>query len=172
MQTFAAPAELKQIKRIRYLPETDTLFLAGTTDEHKNQHWKPSGPVIARYDDWLKGERKVRWKIIAPYAAGSSGHTSCEPMGFDVAGDFIFVPYTGASKPHGVKHGRVEIFRTNDGSSVGHIEPSDEVGEIGLQDIRECLVAHRRANGEFVVFLEDDYKSKIVTYRIEPGVLK
>lgn len=172
MRTFPSPAEFKHVKRIRYLPEFDALFLAGMTDQHKNQHWKPGGPVLARYDGWLKGDRKLRWKTVVPYADGSQGHSSCEPMGFDVAGDFIFVPYTGASKPHGVKQGRVEIFRTGDGSSVGHVEPSEDVGEIGLQDIRECLVAHRRADGEFVVLLEDDYKSKIVAYRIKPGVLK
>jgi hypothetical protein len=172
MQTFRAPAEFKQVKRIRYLPETDTLFLAGTTGEHQNQHWKPGGPVLARYDGWLKGDRKLRWRMVAPYAAGSQGHSSCEPMGFDVAGGFVFVPYTGASKPDNVKPGRVEIFRADDGTSVGHLEPSDYVGEIGLQDIRECLTAHRRAGGEFVVLLEDDYKSKIVTYRLKPGQLK
>jgi hypothetical protein len=172
MQTFAAPPEFKQLKRVRYVPETDTLFLAGTTAEHKNQHWKPSGPVLARYDGWLKGDHKLRWKIVAPYAAGSQGHSSCEPMGFDVAGDFVFVPYTGASKPDQVKHGRVEIFRATDGTSAGHLEPGEDVGEIGLQDIRECLSAHRRADGEYLVLLEDDYKSKIVAYRIRPGALK
>jgi hypothetical protein len=172
MQTFPHPAEFKQVKRVRYVPETDTVFLAGTTDAHPNQHWKPGGPVLARYDGWLKGGRKLRWTAVAPYASGSNGHSSCEPMGFDVAGDFIFVPYTGASKPDGVKHGRVEVFRAADGSSVGHFEPSEEVGEIGLQDIRECLVAHRRAEGEFIIFLEDDYKSKVILYRLSPGSLK
>ena len=127
--------------------------------------------MLARYDGWLQGGRQARWTKILPYASGSSGHSSCEPMGFDVAGDFVFVPYTGASKPDRVKHGRVEVFRAGDGAGVGHIEPGDEVGEIGLQDIRECLVAHRRADGEFVVFLEDDYKSKVVMYRIKPGDL-
>lgn len=172
MRTFSTPAEFKQVKRIRYVPETDTLFLAGTTEEHRNQHWKPSGPVIACYDHWLKGDRKLRWQMVAPYAGGSQGHDSCEPMGFDVAGEFVFLPYTGASKVNNVKHGRVEIFRARDGTSVGHVEPSDDVGEIGLQDIRECLTAYRRANGEFLVMLEDDYKSKIVTYRFKPGQLK
>jgi hypothetical protein len=88
-------------------------------------------------------------------------------MGFDVAGDFIFVPYTGASKKDGVKTGRVEIFRTKDGSAAGHMEPGEDVGEVGLQDIRETLTAHRRADGEYVVLLEDDYKSKIVMYRLK-----
>lgn len=171
MEAFPHPSVLKQVKRIRYLPSTDTLFLAGTTAEHKNQHWKPGGPVLVRYDGWLKGERKLRWQVTVPYAAGSQGHSSCEPMGFDIAGEFLFVPYTGASKPDQVKHGRVEIFRASDGANVGHIEPSADVGEIGLQDIRECLTAHQRANGEFIVFLEDDYKSKVLMYRLEAASL-
>ena len=66
-----------------------------------------------------------------------------------------------------MKHGRVEIFRAADGSSIGHLEPSDDVGEIGLQDIRECLTAHHRADGEFVVFLEDDYKVESVNVSVE-----
>jgi hypothetical protein len=67
-----------------------------------------------------------------------------------------------------VKTGRVEVFRTRDGSAVGHFEPGDEVGEVGLQDIRETLTAHRRADGEYIVFIEDDYKSKVVMYRWKP----
>jgi hypothetical protein len=169
MKKFSHPLEFKQVKRLRYLPDGDVLLLAGTTPEHNNQHWKPSGPVFARYDGWLAGERKLRWRFVAPYTTGSQGHSSCEPMGFDVAGDFVFVPYTGASKADGVKHGRVELFHLSDGASVGHLEPSQDVGEIGLQDIRECLVAHRRADGEIIVFLEDDYRSKVVMYRLKPG---
>ncbi len=168
LKVFRHPVEFKHVKRLRYDPVTDTMFLGGTTDEHRNQHWKPMGPVIARYDGWLHGRRALRWKIVTPYAAGSSGHTSCEPMGFDVAGDYLFVPYTGASKADGVKTGRVEIFSTSDGASVGHLEPNEAVGEIGLQDIRECLRAHRRANGEYLVFLEDDYKAKVLMFRWKP----
>lgn len=167
MQSFAQPDDFREVKRLRYDAASDTLYLGGTTAQDKNQHWKPMGPVLARYDGWLRGARKLRWRVILPYAHGSSGHESCEPMGFDVAGDFIFAPYTGASKKDGVKTGRVEIFRASDGSAVGHVEPGEEVGEVGLQDIRETLTAHRRADGEYVVLLEDDYKSKVVMFRLK-----
>ena len=167
MQTFPQPEGFREVKRLRYDAASDTLYLGGTTAEDKNQHWKPMGPVLARYDGWLRGARTLRWRITLPYARGSSAHESCEPMGFDVAGDFIFAPYTGASKKDGVKTGRVEIFRTGDGSAAGHVEPGEEVGEVGLQDIRETLTAHRRADGEYVVLLEDDYKSKVVMYRLK-----
>jgi hypothetical protein len=163
------PKELKQLKRLRYLPQEDVMYLGGTTAEHANQHWKPMGPVICRYDDWSRPQRKLRWQIVAPYEKGSSGHSSCEPMGFDVADEYLFVPYTGASKSLGYRTGHIEVFRGSDGRSVGFMEPPAEVGEIGLQDIRECLRAHRRADGEYLIFLEEDWKAKILLYRWKPG---
>jgi hypothetical protein len=180
MDTFPHPAEFNQVKRIRYYPESDTLYLGGcaTVDgrEHKNQHWKPMGPVLCRYDNFLKNQKAggesppvLRWKVVLPYVVGSSGHESCEPMGFDVAGDYIFVPYTGASRQSGFKTGHVEVLRTSDASPVGWMEPDPKtVGEVGLQDIRECLSAHRLKSGEYVIFLEDDYKAKVVMYRWKP----
>jgi hypothetical protein len=168
MQTFPHPEGFREVKRVRYDAASDTLYLGGTTAEDKNQHWKPMGPILARYDGWLHGAKKLRWRVTLPYARGSAGHESCEPMGFDVAGDFIFVPIVGASKKEGVKTGRVEVFRASDGAAVGHFEPGDEVGEVGLQDIRESLTAHRRADGEYIVLIEDDYKSKVVMYRWKP----
>lgn len=174
--TFPHAKEFTHVKRIRYDVETDTLYLGGCAVvdgiEHKNQHWKPMGPVVCRYDNFLKGENpgntdgKLVWKIVLPYMAGSRGHESCEPMGFDIAGEYMFVPYTGASKADGIKTGHIEVYRLKDGSSIGWMEPDRKtVGEIGLQDIRECLSAHQRKNGEYVIFLEDDYKAKVVMFR-------
>ncbi len=168
MKTYPHPAELRQVKRLRYDPDHDVMYLGGTTDQHRNQHWKPMGPVICRYDHWSRPDRKLRWKIVAPYAKGSQGHSSCEPMGFDVAGEYVFVPYTGASKAIGFSTGHIEVFKAADGASVGHMEPPAAVGEIGLQDIRECLRAHQRLDGEYLVFLEEDWKSKILVYQWRP----
>ncbi len=144
MRSFPHPQEFAQVKRLRYDVQSDVLYVGGTTTEHKNQHWKPMGPVMARYDGWLRGNKTLRWKIVAPYAKGSSGHESCEPMGFDVAGDHVFVPYTGASKEMKFSTGHIEIFRADNGASVGSMEPPSDIGEIGLQDIRECLTARRK----------------------------
>jgi hypothetical protein len=168
MRVYAKPAELLRVKRLRYLPNEDVMYLGGTTSEHGNQHWKPMGPVLCRYDRWNREDRELRWKIVAPYQRGSTGHESCEPMGFDVAGDYLFVPYTGASKSLGFRSGHIEVFRAEDGRSTGFMEPPAEVGEIGLQDIRECLRAHHRASGEYLLFLEEDWKAKILMYRWKP----
>ncbi|MBW3623094.1 MAG: DUF4038 domain-containing protein, partial [Armatimonadetes bacterium] len=170
MKSFPHPSSFRQVKRIRYDPKADVLYLGGTTTEHANQHWKPMGPVIARYDGFLRSkEPKPTWQIVAPYEKGSSGHSSCEPMGFDAAGEYLFVPYTGASKDLGFSTGHIEVFRASDGSRVGAMEPTPEIGEIGLQDIRECLSARLRPNGEYLVFLEEDWKAKILMYRWNPN---
>jgi hypothetical protein len=166
-KVFPHPAEFKEVKRIRYSSSSDVLYIGGTTQEHKNQHWKPMGPVIARYDGVMKGEPKLKWKTVLPYVEGSKGHSSCEPMSFDLASDLLFVPYTGASKADNIKTGRVEILKASDGTAVGHVEPSQAVGEIGLQDIRESLRAIKRKANDYLVFLEDDYKSKILVYLVK-----
>lgn len=168
MRVGPRPAEFESVRRLRYDAGTDTLFLGGTTNEHKNQHWKPMGPVLARYDDWLRGSPTLKWRMVAPYEVGSQGHFSCEPMGFDVAGQYLFVPYTGASKAMGYSTGHIEVFRASDGASVGHMEPSADIGEIGLQDIPETLRAHRRADGEYLIFLEEDAKAKVLMFRWRP----
>ncbi len=161
---FPKPSGFDRIKRLRYDPASDTMYLGGTTREHANQHWKPMGPVITRFDRWTSPDPKPRWTIVAPYAKGSHGHESCEPMGFDIAGDYLFVPYTGASKELRFATGHIEVFRLTDGANIGFMEPSSEVGEIGLQDIRECLRAHRNKDGSYLVFLEEDAKSKVLMY--------
>ncbi len=168
MRVFPHLDSFTEIKRLRYDATHDVMYLGGTNAEHKNQHWKPMGPIMARYDNWLRGNTTARWQIVAPYAKGSQGHESCEPMGFDVAGDYLFVPYTGANKEIGFSTGHIEIFQSADGQSIGAMEPSAEIGEIGLQDIRECLSAYRAKNGDYRVLLEDDYKTKIVLYRFQP----
>ena len=165
VKTFPNPPEFDRVKRLRYDPAKDVMYLGGAKGEHVNQHWKPMGPVVCRFDGRSKGVVRPTWRIVAPYAKGSKGHESCEPIGFDVAGDYEFLPYTGASKSIGFKTGRIEVFRADDGRRIGFFEPSDDVGEIGLQDIRECLRAHRRADGEYPIFLEEDFKAKILAYR-------
>lgn len=167
-RTWPKPAEFAQLRRLRYDSATDTMILGGTTTEHKNQHWKPMGPVMVRYDKWSSAAPSRRWTLVAPYDNGAQGHFSCEPMGFDVAGDYLFVPYTGESKEMGYAYGHVEVFRLDDASPVGHMEPTPEIGQVGLQDLRETMSATRRPDGEYVIFLEDDYKSKTVMYRWKP----
>jgi len=42
------------------------------------------------------------------------------------------------------------------------------IRDIGRQDIRECLRAHRRDKGEYLVFWGGDYQAEILMYRWRP----
>jgi hypothetical protein len=52
-------------------------------------------------------------------------------VGSDAGGN-IYVAHRGST-------GGGKVFRLDDGSSVGHMEPSKDIGEVGLQDIRPAV---------------------------------
>jgi hypothetical protein len=162
------PAEFDEVRRLHYLPAEDVMLLGGNRGEYRNQHWKPMGPVLSCYDRWSDEKRRLRWGVVLPYAKGSQGHESAEPISFDVAGDYVFVAYTRGLKADGVKYAYVKVFTLADGTPVGNLVAERELGEIGLLDIVESVRAARRADGEYVVFLEDDAKAKIVMFRWRP----
>ena len=167
-QTFPKPPELDEIRRLRYLPERNILLLGGNRGGDHNQHWKPMGPVLCLYDHWSGGKPVLRKSIILPYEKGSSGHESAEPISFDVAGDYIFVAYTRGLKGDGIQNAFVKVLRLSDLSIVGNLSAESQVGETGLLDLVESAAAVRRANGEYLVFLEDDMKSKSIMFRWKP----
>jgi hypothetical protein len=49
---------------------------------------------------------------------------------------------------------------------------SSEIGRIGWVDIPYGYHARKRANGEYLIFVEDDWKSKVLMYRWDPEVKK
>ena len=51
---------------------------------------------------------------------------------------------------------------------VGNLVPEHELGEVGLLDLVESVRANQRRDGEYVVFLEDDAKAKVVMFRWKP----
>jgi len=116
---------------------------------------------------------------LALAAAGPLDHVTCSWLGNSFAGtgvnkwvqqdiEDLFVPYTGDSKDLGFATGHVEVFRVDTGARIGWMEPGPDIGRIGLQDIRECLSVHQRSSGEYVIFLEEDWKAKVLMFRWRP----
>ena len=84
-----------------------------------------------------------------------------------MAGDYVFVAYTRGLKADGVKYAYVKGLALADGTDMGNLVAEKELGEIGLLDIvHRCVPL--ASNGEYVVFLEDDAKAKIVMFRWRP----
>ena len=168
-RTFPAPPEFTEVRRAHYHPETDQLVLAGNNAKHHNQHWKPMGPVLGVYDSFLTGQPKLRWSITLPYEAGSAGHESREPISFDVAGDYIFVAYTRGMKIDNTTNAYIKVYQVSDGAFVGNMASEKAFGEAGLLDLVESVRAAKRVNGQYVVFLEDDQKAKVITFLWNPA---
>ena len=77
------------------------------------------------------------------------------------AGDYVF---TGGWK----ERGRVFVNRMSDGAPVGVFDPGPTVGGVdktGWVDILTGITAMRRADGEYLVFIEEDYRAKAIVYR-------
>jgi len=147
-------------RRLIYDAETDVMYLAGETKEHTNKklHWGAIGTEVIRYDDWSKPMRRVRWRIALP----------TEPKNADfffnsltVAGQRLFCIVRFKST--------IYTYDTETGQPVGLITPGPEVGGAsGWCDMANGIQAFRRQNGEILLFAEDDYRERIILYRIPP----
>jgi hypothetical protein len=164
---FPTPAPFTELRRIVYDRAADALYLAGSTAEAKAEHWKPMGPNLARFDQW-HGERHE----VLPHEKGKGGHESYEPFDFAVEGDYVFVVYAGQLPSRQLPPGTVMVLDKRDRRYVGHMQPdgirNGAVPMDALQDMVHSLNVFRRANGEYLVFIEDDGYTKNVMYRWRP----
>jgi hypothetical protein len=81
------------------------------------------------------------------------------------AGDYVF---TAGWK----ERGRVFINRLADGASVGVLDPGPTLGGVektGWIDILTGITAHKRADGQYLIFIEEDYRGKSILYRWQPN---
>ena len=168
-RTYVRPDDMDEARRLRYVPDQDLLLLGGNQGDDHNQHWKPMGPVLCLYSDWSHSKPVLRKRIVLPCDKGASGHESAEPISFDVAGEYVFVAYTRGIAGTGIKNAFVRVLRLRDLSFVGNLVAEGDLGETGLLDLVESVRAVRRSNGEYLVFLEDDYKSKMIVFRWQPA---
>ena len=119
-------------------------------------------PPPGRYQtSWLgnsfsgAGNRKT-----VSFVSGAGEEAECVAA----AGDYVF---TGGWKGRG----RVWLNRLSDGAAVGMFDPGPIVGGVentGWIDILTGISAFKRSTGEYLVFVEEDYKGKVLLYRWKP----
>jgi hypothetical protein len=151
------PAPFKSLTRIKYFPERDTMYLGGYTVDrpHTGDEWGIVGTEIVRYDNWTKN-KTPRWRINLPYDPKANPMLIIKAM--DVAGDRVFAVDS--------RKAEVYVYDTGTGAFVTKLTPGTEVaGESGWVDIPYGLRAFQRSNGEYLVFVEEDAKAKVIVYR-------
>ena len=63
------------------------------------------------------------------------------------------------------------LGRLCDGAEAGVFDSGETVGgnqNTGWMDVMTGITAHRRQDGEHLVFVEEDYKAKVLLYRWKP----
>ena len=143
------PEGVGKIARLCYLDDSDTLIVAqeGENMRHINR--------VFVCKDYLAGNRKA-----VSFVPGAGDQAGCVAA----AGDYVF---TGGWK----ERGRIWINRLSDGKAIGMFEPGPVVGGVkntGWIDIFTGITAHRRHDGEYLIFVEEDYKAKVLVYRWRP----
>lgn len=143
------PLGVKKVARVVYLDDSDTLVVA---DEGRDM--RHIGRVfICR--GYLAGNRQT-----VSFESAAGREAACVAA----AGDYVF---TGGWK----ERGRIFVNRLSDGAAVGTLDPGPTVGGVentGWIDILTGISAHRRADGEYLIFVEEDYKAKVLLYRWKP----
>ena len=133
----------------------DTLVVA---EEGRDEAGKPSMRHIGRVlvcKGYQAGNRET-----VSFVPGAGREAGCVAA----AGDYAF---TGGWK----ERGRVWVNRLSDGAEVGVFDPGPTVGGVGNTgwiDLLAGIGAFRRSTGEYLVFVEENYKAKSLIYRWQP----
>ena len=143
------PEGVGTVARVCYLDDTDTLVVA---DEGEDMRHIKRVFICKGY---LAGNRKT-----VSFEPPAGAEAACVAA----AGDYVF---TGGWKARG----RVGVNRLSDGAELGLFDPGPSVGGVestGWIDLLTGITAFRRTNGEYLVFVEEDYRGKVLLYRWTP----
>jgi hypothetical protein len=160
LRRYDIAAPFDRIKRTQYDAATDTMFIGGYTPQrpYDNYFWKGVGSVLARYDRWSGGKPVLRYTIDLPWSLPPHA-ASIQSM--IVEGDYIFAVED--------LDARVHVYSRANGAELGIMTPGPEVGsQSGWVDLPHGITAHRRADGEYLVFVEEDLHGKQIMYRWRP----
>jgi hypothetical protein len=160
MQKQKNPSIFTDLRRIEYFPATDTMYLSGFTADHpaSGDDTRVVGSEIIRFDKWSQGNSTPRWRIVVPY--DKTGKREVSTAAMSVAGDYVFAVT--------VKTAEVYVYNATTGAQVQKLKPGPEVAsESGWIDIPHGIRAFRRSNDEYLVFVEEDWKAKVIMYRFK-----
>jgi len=143
------PKGVNKVARVCYLDDTDTLVVAeeGSDMRHISRVFVCKG--------YLAGNRET-----VSFVPGAGKEAAC----VTAAGDYAF---TGGWKTRG----QIWVNRLRDGAEVGRFDPGPTVGGVentGWIDLLTGITAFQRSNGEYLVFVEENYKAKSLIYRWKP----
>jgi len=149
------PKGMKSVARVWYDSDSDVLVAA---EEGVNEEGQADMRHIGRIficKNYRAGNRDA-----VSFTSGAGKEASC----VTAVGDYVF---SGGWK----ERARIYVNRLSDGAPVGVFDPGATVSgneNTGWVDILTGITAHQRKDGEYLIFIEEDYKAKAVLYRWRP----
>jgi hypothetical protein len=137
---------MRSVGRVYYDSDRDLLVAAEDASDIRH-----IGRVFV-CPNYLKGNREA-----TVFTSGAGRNAACVA----VAGDYAF---TGGWQARG----KIWVNRLSDGKAMGTFDPGPTVGGVestGWIDILTGITAYCRRNGEYLVFVEDDYRAKALLCR-------
>ncbi len=164
-QEWPWPEDFDLVRRIYYVPETDTLYLSGYLKTDEIDSWGVCGKTLRRYDGWTSGSPKIAWTVPLPVNPTGEEGKPLSPEGLEVAGDYIFCGMVKADEGRQ----RTYALEAATGKVLGAFVPGGAVGEeAGWQDMPYSVAAMKRKNGDYLILVEEDWRGKNILYRWTP----
>jgi uncharacterized protein YuzE len=159
---FANPNGIYDVKRIEYDNESDALYVTGRSNESVIDSWSFTGDVMAKYSNYLTDPSALPTWIVATPFYEEVPDADINVKAFCTAGDYIFTIL--------LKKGKIIVREKSTGNIVGEIAPTaDTDSTSGWADINGAIQAYKRANGEYLIFAEENGFGKIMMYRWCPN---
>jgi len=161
-QITTAPAGFQSLQRVHYDRRTDTMFLSGWTTSHPlpagNDMEKLIGSEVWRINSWSTGNRTPVWSTAIPFSRiGTDIRTLYGQIGLTFVGDRFFTVESATSK--------VRSYSSAGGQQLSQWLPGTEVGSYaGVVDVPDGIKAAQRADGTYLVFVEEDSDAKVLMY--------
>ncbi len=170
---YPLPKPFTDVRRAVYDGQTDSLYLMGTTLDlprvNQFRDDRSPGRALARYDNWSDAP-VLRWVVpvsnsdggfVQPGPQHREAGTVELPQGLAHAGGHLFVG--SVNPPH------IHALSKETGKHQQTFQPGPEVGGVaGWLDIPMPFNAHRRADGEYFIFVEEGARHKVLLYRWRP----
>ncbi len=156
---FPNVSGIYDIKRIEYDNATGALYVTGRSASSVSDNWGCAGDVLARYNNYLTNPTALpAWSVAIPFFAEGTPAADNNIKAFCLAGDYIFTILT--------KNGKIVVREKATGNVVGDILPTSATNFVsGWSDINGAIQAHKRVNGEYMIFAEENSNGKIMMYR-------
>ena len=162
------------LRMSRYDAENDVMYLTGAFDDYNYNNGignipmtiqsKSPGDTLARVENWSKGNREPAYIIKLKYSKKLYQNKYLNlTSGLAVCGDYIFVGESAFTEV-----GAIHIYEAQTGEWVQDIPYDGCFGETGLMDIVMPLSAVKLTPKKYMLMLEDDLCSKILTVYWQP----